>query len=229
MERVIKWDGELLLAQGWAHYRGPAGDTSFHAHYPVQLVYAGEGEASVRFEDRVVTGHLLSVPSNVPHKLLPSEGVLDLLYIEPSLTAGMVTETHPLKQWLAKLKEGKACIGDPRMMQAHEAIDDNLMGKVTQDAIARAAGMSKSSFTKLFRASVGMPLRRYVLWRRLNIAVAAIGEGSDATTAAHKAGFADSAHFSRTMRQTFGVSPAEGVLKIKMTIVAPVIPSVLQS
>lgn len=94
---------------------------------------------------------------------------------------------------------------------------------MTQGVIARAAGMSKSSFTKLFRASVGMPLRRYVLWRRLNIAIAAIGEGSDATTAAHQAGFADSAHFSRTMKQMFGVSPTDGVLRIKMTIAAPLL------
>lgn len=211
----------MLLAQGWAHYQGPAGDTSFHAHYPVQLVYADRRDASVTLEDRILTGRFLSIPSNALHKLSPSEDTLDLLYVEPTLTAGVMTEHRPLQDWLATLEESKACIDDPRMVRALEAIDENLMGKVTQDVIARAAGMSKSSFTKLFRASVGMPLRRYVLWRRLNIAVAAIGAGSDATTAAHKAGFADSAHFSRTMKQTFGVSPADGVLRIKMTIAAP--------
>ena len=211
----------MLLAQGWAHYRGPAGDTSFHAHYPVQLIYAGKRDASVSFEDRMVTGRFLSVPSNVLHKLSPSEDTLDLLYVEPSLVASTAIKDRPLQDWLARLEEDSAHVDDSRMVQALEAIDDSLIGKVTQDVIARAAGMSKSSFTKLFRASVGMPLRRYVLWRRLNIAVATIGAGSDATTAAHQAGFADSAHFSRTMKQTFGVSPADGVLRIKMTIVAP--------
>lgn len=84
---------------------------------------------------------------------MPSEDVLDLLYIEPPLTAGEVTEAQPLNDWFSKLKEGKACIGDPRMMQAHETIEDSLMGKLSQDAITSAAGMPNSSFIKLFRTS----------------------------------------------------------------------------
>lgn len=35
-----------------------------------------------------------------------------------------------------------------------------------------------------------------------------MGSGSSLTEAAHAAGFADSAHFSRTFRRMFGVAPA---------------------
>jgi len=215
---TAKWDGELLLGQGWAHYHGPAGDTTFHAHYPIQLVFSEAAEATVTLDDGQMVGRFLLVPSNVKHMLAPSQQPLDLLYIEPTFLGGHEAETRPLSEWLAALRRRKTTIDDPRVIRALEAIDDGLGGKVTLDMVACAAGMSKSSFTKLFRAIIGMPLRRYVLWRRLNVAVAEIGAGADATQAAHKAGFADSAHFSRTMRETFGVSPTDSVLKIQMTV-----------
>jgi len=215
---TAKWDGKLLLAQRWALYHGPAGDTTFHAHYPVQLVFSDATEATVILDDRQITGRFLNIPSNAKHMLAPSGQPIDLLYIEPTLQEGNEGESRDLSKWLSALRQRKATLDDPRMIRVLEAIDDGLGGKITQDMVARDAGMSKSSFTKLFRATIGMPLRRYVLWRRLNVAVAAIGRGADATQAAHKAGFADSAHFSRTMRETFGVSPTDSVLKIQMTV-----------
>ncbi|MFC4346556.1 helix-turn-helix transcriptional regulator [Kordiimonas lipolytica] len=218
MKSSKQWQGELLLAQGWAHYHGLAGDTTFHAHYPVQLVFSEACDATVTLDDRQITGRFLDIPSNAKHMLAPSQQPLNLLYIEPTLLEGNEGESRALPEWLSALRRRKATIDDTRMIRALEAIDDGLGGKVTQDMVACAAGMSKSSFTKLFRAIIGMPLRRYVLWRRLNVAVAEIGAGADATQAAHKAGFADSAHFSRTMRETFGVSPTDSVLKIQMTV-----------
>jgi AraC-like DNA-binding protein len=46
------------------------------------------------------------------------------------------------------------------------------------------------------------------LWRRLLAAVEALAR-MDATRAAHAAGFADLAHFSRTCRRMLGYSPTE--------------------
>ena len=40
-------------------------------------------------------------------------------------------------------------------------------------------------------------------------AMLAIGAGENATHAAHAAGFSDAAHFSRTMRNMFGVTPRD--------------------
>ncbi|WP_433932169.1 helix-turn-helix domain-containing protein [Sorangium cellulosum] len=55
---------------------------------------------------------------------------------------------------------------------------------------------------------VGLPIRTFQLWRRLLVAVAALSR-LDATGAAHAAGFADLAHFSRTCRRMLGYSPTE--------------------
>jgi len=213
-----KWQGKLLFSQGWAYYHGPAGDTDFHAHYPVQLIFSEISDATVTMQGSRSIGKILKVPSNVLHMLAPSKSPLDLLYIEPTLIGDELDAQKTLKEWLEHLQKTKPVIREQRMVRALKAIEIALEGKVTQDIVARAAGMSKSNFTRLFRETIGMPLRRYVLWRRLNIAVGAVSAGADATGAAHSAGFSDSAHFSRTMKKTFGVSATDSLLKIEMTI-----------
>ncbi|KYF58434.1 hypothetical protein BE04_11725 [Sorangium cellulosum] len=60
----------------------------------------------------------------------------------------------------------------------------------------------------LFVRDVGVPIRTFQLWRRLLVALAAFAR-LDATGAAHAAGFADLAHFSRTCRRMLGYSPTE--------------------
>ena len=47
-----------------------------------------------------------------------------------------------------------------------------------------------------------------MLWLRLERAVAVFAAGGSLTDAAHAAGFADSAHLSRTFRRMFGLAPS---------------------
>jgi len=216
--RNNEWRGHLRLSHGWACYEGPAGDTSFHAHYPCQLVFARTDEASVQLEDRECRGRQLFIPSNLSHMLDQNEEPLTLLYIEPTLLDQDIDKEWSLSAWLSFLKHAEPKVEDERMISAMANIEAALNKKVSLQAVAAASGLSKSSFTALFRKTFGMPLRRYVLWRRLYLAVQAIGRGADATTAAHTAGFSDSAHFSRTMKTNFGVSPTESVLKITMSV-----------
>jgi len=217
-ENESAWHGELFLSRGWAHYRGTAGDTAMHAHYPVQLVFSPTTPALVKLETHELKGTVLTVASNVPHLLQASKHSVDLLYIEPTLIHATLAEVETAKDGLIQLNNTSLKIDDQRIVRALKTVDDALGTKIHLDMVARAAGLSKSNFTALFRSVVGMPLRRYVLWRRLNLAVAAMGDGADATTAAHVAGFSDSAHFSRTMKKMFGVSPSGGLRGIKLTV-----------
>jgi AraC-like DNA-binding protein len=54
---------------------------------------------------------------------------------------------------------------------------------------------------------MGTTFRAYVVWQRLLHASATMMDGASWTEAAHAAGFADSAHLSRSFRRMFGVSP----------------------
>jgi|GEM_PF-5122893 len=53
-----------------------------------------------------------------------------------------------------------------------------------------------------------MPLRTCVLWRRLLHVWTPFMNGETLSSAAHAAGFADSAHLSRTSRTMFGLPPS---------------------
>jgi AraC-like DNA-binding protein len=75
-------------------------------------------------------------------------------------------------------------------------------------ALARLAGLSESRLLHVFREAIGLPLRPYVLWLRLQRACAAIAGGAPLADAAAQAGFADAAHMTRTFRRMFGMTPA---------------------
>lgn len=73
--------------------------------------------------------------------------------------------------------------------------------------LAQGAGLSASRFGHVFTESVGVPVRAYMRWLRLQRAARALVSGRSATQAAYRAGFSDAAHLTRTFRRTLGVSP----------------------
>ncbi|PCI59982.1 MAG: hypothetical protein COB37_10120, partial [Kordiimonadales bacterium] len=172
---MADWQGELLLANGWAHYCGRAGDTSFHSHYPAQIIFAGQGSVTVNLEDGQLSDRYVSVSSRMQHQLLQTETTVDILFVEPTLLPDEGNIPTSLVDWLTYLRGAKPVTEDGRLTAALTEVDAMLEGKVTLDVIARSAGMSKSLFTKKFRAVTGLPLRRYVLWRRLYRAAQSIG------------------------------------------------------
>ena len=74
--------------------------------------------------------------------------------------------------------------------------------------VVEPGGLSAARLRHLFVEQTGLPFKTYLLWLRLTKAVERMAAGGSLTQAAHGAGFADSAHFSRTFRRMFGVAPA---------------------
>lgn len=73
---------------------------------------------------------------------------------------------------------------------------------------AKVAGLSEGRFRHLFVEETGVAFRPYLLWTRLNHALALASSGVSLTEAAYAANFADSAHLTRTCRRMFGVLPS---------------------
>jgi len=97
---------------------------------------------------------------------------------------------------------------DPRVLAAIEYIRQRVNDTVSLSDVARAANLSPGRFRHLFVEETGMPLRTYVLWRRLLHVWSLLMQGETLSSAAHAAGFADSAHLSRTARTMFGLPPS---------------------
>lgn len=97
---------------------------------------------------------------------------------------------------------------DPRIARAIAWVRTRLDVPISLREAAEIAHLSPSRFRHLFVAHTGVSFRAYLLWARVEAAVGAAMNGQSWTAAAHGAGFADSAHLSRTCRRMFGLMPA---------------------
>lgn len=97
---------------------------------------------------------------------------------------------------------------DLRLNQLLEYIHSHLDQGMSGPELAAVAKLSESRMQHLFKARLGVPVRRYVLWSRLRAGLEQALAGASLTSAALAAGFSDSAHFSRTFREMFGIAPS---------------------
>jgi AraC-like DNA-binding protein len=97
---------------------------------------------------------------------------------------------------------------DARIERVVRILDRHPQEITRAEDAARLADLSPSRFQFLFRNAVGMPFRRYRLWRRMAIVVQDLAKGRALTGAALDAGFASSAHFSATFKAMFGLPPS---------------------
>jgi AraC-like DNA-binding protein len=108
------------------------------------------------------------------------------------------------------LPTGPAAVGDTRIAgllaaaRAPGAID----GFASQAALAAQLGITPSRLSTLFHRQVGTTLRAWLAWRRTTWALAAL-QASQLAHAAHRAGFADHAHMTRTFGHRLGFAPRQ--------------------
>ncbi|HKS56534.1 MAG TPA: AraC family transcriptional regulator [Steroidobacteraceae bacterium] len=123
---------------------------------------------------------------------------------------GSAHEAQTLCLALLGLQEsqGDQAAFDPRITRCLSTIRTHLDRPLRLRELAKTLGVSQSWLAHRFSEAIGVPIRRYILWQRLWRAMEAALRGGTLTQAAHRAGFSDSAHLSRTFRQTFGVTPS---------------------
>lgn len=172
------------------------------------------------------------IPSETLHHL-KSIGPMALLYLDP-----LTDRRHPLSNALLMrgrerlklaatqigLDEAFAAFGlrphGPRDMRIARVVREierrpSAFGRL-QDAAALAC-LSPSRFRARFDAELGLPFRRYRLWRRMAVVMRTIAHGGSLTEAAYAAGFASSAHLSSTFKRMFGLT-ASDLLALGVTI-----------
>ena len=102
---------------------------------------------------------------------------------------------------------------DPRIQRIVDFASAHLDRPLTLESASEGVYLSGSRLRHLFVEQTGLAFRTYLLWLRLVRAVQLYSEGESLTDAAHSAGFADSAHFSRTFKRTFGL-PATTLTRV---------------
>jgi AraC-like DNA-binding protein len=97
---------------------------------------------------------------------------------------------------------------DRRVVRVIAWMRGRLQSPIALGEAAAQAHLSASRFRHLFVAQTGISFRAYLLWARVESAIGTAIAGESWTAAAQSAGFADSAHLSRTCRRMFGIAPA---------------------
>lgn len=88
-----------------------------------------------------------------------------------------------------------------------QAIAADPMSRMTQDELARRLKVERTQAMRAFKEVTGMTFRGFKRWTALCAAAHRIAGGELVRTAALDAGFADTAHLTRTFRSAFGTTP----------------------
>jgi AraC-like DNA-binding protein len=205
------WSGTLHLARDFALLHGSAGPTTTHAHYAHQLLLAEQAPVTVTVDGETQCGTRVLIESQRRHAIVEAPPALYIVYAEPllfdaALLAGLGTQWRSaaaLADAIGQLP--RRTLRDTRLVDALADIDAMLYDRISAAALAQRVQLSLSQLERMFSAHIGLSVRRLVRWRRLRLALQLALAGQTLTHAAHDAGFADSAHFSRVMREMFGV------------------------
>jgi AraC-like DNA-binding protein len=214
------WTGTFEIGDGWAAYVGPVGDSHAHAHAAVQLVFPDLASGEPPYGIRPLVTHRLDVSASCQLVWLPPWSKAgrtmsrmadadDCLALPPD--AGF-PPPGGVASWVTALGESAGeARPDERLTVVMAALDD---GSTVAEA-AKTCDLSPQRLRALARQQLGIPLTSYVAWRRLECAAGAMSERASIAEAAARAGFADQAHLTRTMRRTFGVTPGMALAALR--------------
>ncbi|WP_194813751.1 AraC family transcriptional regulator [Nocardia sp. XZ_19_385] len=225
-----------FLRPGILAFGGAIAPSDLHAHHAVQVLTASTPITVMDASGTRHRGTHVIVPADAPHRIDAGADHGAALYLDPETVAGAAADRrahesgwsptqHPLPVDLTRAAladQVAAIIGDLRCESTapggarHTAVTEALrvLPTLVPDRsirgadVARRVGLSPARLSHLFAAQVGIPLRPYILWLRLRVAIIRVHSGDDLDTAATAAGFDDTAHLTRTCRRTFGFFPA---------------------
>ncbi|WP_119965028.1 helix-turn-helix transcriptional regulator [Simplicispira lacusdiani] len=230
----------LTLGADRALYVGELPATGWHRHAAPVLLLGLSGHFAVHLASgRVESCHSALIDMGVWHLFDPCGERVALVYLEPDSAearglrpwfrqqGGVVfdpaTPTRARGCTEARLRsfDLQGLLGqrfetaaelDARVLRSLRHLRMARDGALPRDQVAQAAHLSASRFNHLFREEMGVSFRSYRVWSQVRAAMAGLATQPRLTDAALHGAFSDSAHFSRTFRQTFGMTPSS-VLK----------------
>jgi AraC-like DNA-binding protein len=95
------------------------------------------------------------------------------------------------------------------LKRARQYLDTQKTRVVHSSELEAVTGLTRYDLARQFRVMCGTSPYRYLLMRRLDVAREQLAQGRSLVEVAIEAGFADQAHFSRMLKATFGITPAQ--------------------
>ncbi|WP_246180706.1 helix-turn-helix transcriptional regulator [Nocardia ninae] len=217
-------------------FTGDIGDTAPHSHAAVQVLLVTHGRVTlIDAAGRSAPAHSAIIPPGVRHEVHADPGTTGLLaYLDPAGAPGQAAVARVDDRtadstiaWIAAAtpvpgtapRPAPGVYPSPRQRLSHPAVAAALRwaaespnGPPALVELADQVAMSPSRLSHLFAAEIGLPYAAWRRWARLQRAIDEVRAGASLTRAAHAAGFADSAHLTRTCRDLFGITPTDALL-----------------
>lgn len=112
---------------------------------------------------------------------------------------------HPLREEREERRLSRA-----EIKRVADYVDSRRGARLLVADLATLLNMSSAHFSRLFRATVGVPPHRYIIRHRLLRVREALASTDDTILAiAFENGFADQSHLTRVFRKAFGLTPGE--------------------
>lgn len=234
----------LRLGPDRALYIGELPATGWHRH-PVPVLLIGlSGRFALRLSGGCVeTCHSALLHAGVEHVFDPCGERVALMYLEPdSIEARRLRAEFaragpllfdPARRPVSGSRFAR-CLGDfdlsallrfrcddaPPTLDARVARSLAPLRKqrdapLERDLAAAGVQLSASRFNHLFRSEMGVSFRSYRVWSQIRATMIGFRAHGNLTDAALHGAFADSSHFSRMFRQTFGMTPSSVLKPLK--------------
>jgi AraC-like DNA-binding protein len=197
---------------------------------PAPCVISGRrGAVSVVSRGEQITGDVLFIRPGVEHKVICAGGGINAMYLDGLRWSDDIFCAQRLRGRLADvavdaLFQGAGARTELRERLSHavtpvpqelgraiERIVAEPMARLSQDELASRLNAERTSALRMFKAATGLTFRRFKQWSALQHAARQIAAGELVRTAAIDAGFADTAHLTRTFRMSFGLTPSEAI------------------
>jgi AraC-like DNA-binding protein len=197
---------------------------------PVVCVISGiRGSVSVIGGAERVSGDVVLIRPGIEHRVECAGSGLNAMYLDGVVWDGGAALAQRLSGGIGQLaldaifQNGEAqdelrrrlTVEAPPCPRALSAVIEELasdpMARMSQLELAGRLQMERTAALRLFKAVTGQTFRRFKQWSGLQHAARQIASGELVRTAAMDAGFADTAHLTRTFRLSFGLTPSEAI------------------
>ena len=197
---------------------------------PVTCVVRGRrGPLSVVGQGQSVTGDIVIIRPGVEHHIVCGEGGLSAMYLDGTRWRGPGTLAERLEGRLGELALAGMQLDSEAQLELRERLNHGQgrlprrisavladsaaepMARMSQAELAERLGLERTQALRLFKDATGTTFRQFKRWTGLQHAARLIVAGALVRTAAMDAGFADTAHLTRTFKQCFGLTPSQAI------------------
>lgn len=207
-------------------------EAGWHAHPAMEIIIAADAGLQVEIgNNRYADLAFAIIDANVVHRVYSKDNLrlwmvegsvhtrrafyqaLDLSLEQGGYVQQRLSEEKLSVDWLAQWQRGKqsATAIDARVQLCLDSFQkEEIQYADLMRTLQAQTHLSESRLSHLFKAEMGLSLKKYLVWSRLRRTIQyVLSEEISLSEAGLKSGFFDQAHLSKAFKQMLGLSPSK--------------------